>query len=76
MKDNEIGVIEDVCGQLNDVEGEWQKLVEECIGRLLKLIEEPKDQVDDLILENKRLKKLAYDLQNEIELEQLSEARG
>ena len=42
MKDNEVGVIEDVCGQLNDVEGEWQKLVEECIGRLLKLIEEPK----------------------------------
>ena len=45
MKDNEIGVIEDVCGQLNDVEGEWQKLVEECIGRLLKLIEEPKIDV-------------------------------
>ena len=29
---------------LNDVEGEWQKLVEECIGRLLKLIEKPKDR--------------------------------
>ena len=29
------------------------------------------DQVDDLILENKRLKKLAHDLQHEIELYQL-----
>ena len=38
MNKNEIGEIEDVCGQLNDVEGEYQKLVEECIERLLKII--------------------------------------
>jgi len=44
MNNDEIAEIEDICGQLNDVEGEWQKLVEECIGRLLKLIEKPKDR--------------------------------
>ena len=38
MNENTIGEIEDVCGQLNDVDGEHQKLVEECIERLLKLI--------------------------------------
>ena len=38
MNKNEIGEIEDICGQLNDVEGEYQKLVEECIERLLKII--------------------------------------
>ena len=38
VDEDSIGEIEDICGQLNDVEGEYQKLVEECIERLLKLI--------------------------------------
>ena len=33
------GEIEDICGQLGDVEGEHQKLVEECIEKLLTLVE-------------------------------------
>ena len=38
MDQDSIGQIEDICGQLNDVEGEHQKLAEECIERLIKLI--------------------------------------
>jgi len=37
----------------------------------LKAIRSLYDQIDDLMLENKRLKKLAHDLQHEIELKVL-----
>ena len=38
IDENSIGEIEDICGQLNDIEGEYQKTAEECIERLIKLI--------------------------------------
>ena len=41
MNNNEKAEIEDICGQLNDVEGEYGGLVAECIGRLQFLTEEP-----------------------------------
>ena len=50
MKDETAGVIEDVCGQLNDIEGEWQKTAEECIGRLMKLIEDKEDPKIDVVM--------------------------
>ena len=43
INENTIGEIEDICGQLNDVEGEHQKLVEECIERLLNIIKPYED---------------------------------
>ena len=47
-----IGEIEDVCGQLNDVEGEQQKLVEECIERLLNIIKPYEDMKSKRIVWN------------------------
>tara|TARA_R100001530_G_scaffold102258_1_gene71083 strand:+ start:946 stop:1209 length:264 start_codon:yes stop_codon:yes gene_type:complete len=43
MNESAIGDIEDICGQLNDVSGEYEKLVEECIERLIKIIKPYKD---------------------------------
>ena len=33
------GELEDICGQLGDIEGEWQKTAEEAIKRIQALIE-------------------------------------
>ena len=33
------GELEDICGQLGDIEGEWQKTAEEVIKRIQALIE-------------------------------------
>ena len=32
------GELEDICGQLGDIEGEWQKTAEEAIKRIQELI--------------------------------------
>ena len=34
-----VGELEDICGQLGDIEGEWQKTAEEAIQRIQKMIE-------------------------------------
>jgi len=38
-KDAIKGELEDICGQLGDIEGEWQKTAEEAIKRIQALIE-------------------------------------
>ena len=47
INENTIGEIEDVCGQLGDIEG-----TEECIERLLKLIKPYEDMKSKRIIWN------------------------